>query len=330
MVRRMRFAISAPLAVFVMFSQMEPRATAQVLYGSVVGNITDPSGAVVPGATVSVTNAQTGLARSVSANERGSFLVPDLQAGSYDVVVTSAAFAPFTQRGVEVSSNGVVRLEFQLELAGASERLTVGTSDPLLQTDSSDVRTEMNSKQFQDLPVPGGRNYQAMFKLVPGFTPPRPQNSLVSNAQEDLVAEVNGTTKSTNSTKIDGAGNTHIWLPQHSAYVPPLESVETVNVVTNSMDAEQGQAGGAAVNVIIKSGTNAFHGAGFEYHTNSSLRARNVFYTAPRLPKNIQNQYGGALGGPIVKNKLFFFVDDEETSRRANERRAADPFRPAD
>jgi hypothetical protein len=276
MVRRMRFAVSAALAAFVIFSQREPRATAQVLYGSVVGNVTDPSGAAVPGATVSVTNAQTGLVRSATANERGSFLVPDLQAGRYDVVVTSTAFARFIQREVEVSSNGVVRLEFQLEMAGTSEKLTVGASDLLLQTDRSDVRTEMNSKQFQDLPVPGGRNYQAMFKLVPGFTPPRPQNSLVSNAQEDLVAEVNGTTKSTNNTKIDGAGNTHIWLPQHSAYVPPLESIETVNVVTNSMDAEQGQAGGAAVNVIIKSGTNAFHGVGFEYHTNSSLTPPSV------------------------------------------------------
>jgi hypothetical protein len=97
-------------------------------------------------------------------------------------------------------------------MAGISETLTVGASDLPLQTDRSDVRTEMNSKQFQDLPAPGGRNYQAVFKLVSGFTPPRPQNSLVSNAQEDLVAEVNGTTKSTNNTKIGGAGKTHIWL----------------------------------------------------------------------------------------------------------------------
>src|SRR5437899_1448537 len=164
MVRRVYLATSAALAVFVAFAQMEPAATAQVLYGSVVGNITDPSGAAVPGATVSVTNAQTGLARSVTANERGSFLVSDLQAGRYDVVVTSQAFAPFTQRGVEVSSNGAVRVEFQLEVAGASEKITVSGSDPVLQTDRSDVRTEINSKQFQDLPVPGGRNYQAMFK----------------------------------------------------------------------------------------------------------------------------------------------------------------------
>lgn len=308
----------AAIAVLLASSQLVPRITAQVLYGSVVGNITDPSGAAVPAVAVSVTNVQTGLAREATANDRGTFLLPDLQAGRYDVTFTSPSFAAFTQRGVDVSSNTVVRIDVQLQLAGASQMVTVGASGAILQTDRSDVRTEINGKQYQDLPVPGGRNYQSLFKLVPGFTPPRPQNSLVANAQEDLVAEVNGTTKSTNNTKIDGAGNTHIWLPQHSAYVPPLESIEAVNVVTNSMDAEQGQAGGAAVNVVIKSGTNDFHGVGFEYHADSSLKARNVFYTAPTLPKNIQNQYGGTLGGPIVKNKLFFFVSDEETSRRTN------------
>jgi hypothetical protein len=180
------------------------------------------------------------------------------------------------------------------------------------------VRSELNSRQLTDLPVGGGRNYQSLFKLVPGFTPPCPQNSLVANPQEDLVMEVNGTTKSTNNTRSDGANNIHIWLPQHSAYVPPVEAIEQVNVVTNSMDAEQGLAGGAAISVTVKSGTNELHGVGFEYNTNSHFQARNVFYTNPTLPKNIQNQYGGTLGGPIVKNKLFFFVSDEETNRRTN------------
>ena len=102
-----------------------------------------------------------------------------------------------------------------------------------------------------------------------------------------------------------------------------LKSIESVNVATNSMDAEQGQAGGAAINVTIKSGTNDFHGVGFEYNTDSAIQARNVFYNSPTLPKNIQNQYGGTLGGPIVRNKLFFFVGDEQTSRRANVSRLA-------
>src|SRR5712671_3140284 len=133
MTRFTRVLMTATLAVSVALWQMTPRVTAQVLYGSVVGNITDPSGAAVPGVTVSVTNAQTGLAREVSTNERGAFLLPDLQAGRYEVRVTSPAFATFTQRGVEVSTNAVVRVDIQLELAGASEKVTVGASGPVLQ-----------------------------------------------------------------------------------------------------------------------------------------------------------------------------------------------------
>lgn len=205
-----------------------------------------------------------------------------------------------------------------MQLSSAAEKVTVTGAAETLQTDRADVRSELNSRQLTDLPVGGGRNYQSLFKLVPGFTPPRPQNSLVANPQEHLVMEVNGRTKSTDNTRIDGANNIHIWLPQHSAYAPPVEAIEQVNVVTNSMDAEQGLAGGAAISVTVKSGTNELHGVVFEYNTNSHFQARNVFYANPTLPKNIQNQYGGTLGGPIVKNKLFFFVSDEETNRRTN------------
>ena len=108
--------------------------------------------------------------------------------------------------------------------------------------------------------------------------------------------------------RIDGANNTHVWLPQHSAYVPPIEAIDTVNVVTNSMDAEQGLAGGAAISVTIKSGTNDLHAVAFEYNTSSSLQARNVFYANPTLPKNILNQYGGALRRSHRQEQAVFIV----------------------
>ena len=320
---RTQFSGICALAVVFALGPLTFRVQAQTLYGSVVGNITDPSGAAVPGATVTVINMETGFNRQVNAGDSGAYSVPDLQAGRYEVKVVTPSFANFTRQGVTVSNNAVVRVDVQVQLAATSQNVTVTDSAAVLQTDRSDVRAEISTKQFQDLPVSGGRVYQSLFKLIPGFTPPRTQNSLVSNGGEDLVAEVNGTTKSTNNTRIDGASNTNVWLPQHSAYVPPLESIESVNVATNSMDAEQGQAGGAAVNVTIKSGTNDFHGVGFEYNTDSAIQARNVFYNSPTLPKNIQNQYGGTLGGPIVRNKLFFFVGDEQTSRRANVSRLA-------
>jgi hypothetical protein len=293
-------------------------AGAQTLYGTLVGNITDPSGAAVPGARVQTVNAATGLTRESVTNDRGAFLFADLQAGTYDVRVTATSFAVFTQTGVQVSTNAVVRVNMQLQLPTAAESVTVAASAAALQTDRSDLRSEISGREYRDLPVPGARNYQALFKLVPGFTPPRRQNSIVATPQEGLVANVNGTTKSTNNTRIDGASNAHIWLPQHSAYMPPLEAIETVNVVTNSMDAEQGLAGGAAISVTVKSGTNEFHGVGFNYHTNSSLKSRNIFFAEAQKPKYIQNQYGGTLGGPVIKNKLFFFGSHERTNRRWN------------
>ena len=312
--------ISIPRSVFAVIALiLYITAThAQTLYGTLVGNVTDPSNASIAGAKVSAANTATGFNRETATDDRGAYLFSDLQPGTYRMTVTASGFAVFTQTDARVSANGVLRVDVRMQLTTASESVTVAGAVTELQSDRSDVRAEISGKEYRDLPVPGARNYQALFKLVPGFTPPRRQNSIVSTPQEGLVANVNGTTKSTNNTRIDGASNAHIWLPQHSAYMPPLESIETVNVVTNSMDAEQGLAGGAAINVTMKSGTNQFHGVAFNYHQNSAIKARNVFFTEARIPKYIQNQYGGAFGGPIVKNKLFFFTDHERTARRWN------------
>ena len=135
-----------------------------------------------------------------------------------------------------------------------------------------------------------------------------------SNPSRALVFNVNGASRSSNNIRIDGVSTTNIWLPHVAAYVPALESLETVNVVTNSFDAEQGLAGGSAINVQIKSGTNNFHGSAFEYHTNEQLRTQNYF-APPGTPKGDwqYNQYGGTLGGPIVHNKLFYFGSYEGT-----------------
>jgi hypothetical protein len=302
----------------VFFASSVPQAGAQTLYGTLVGNVTDPSNAAIGGAKAVAVNTDTGFSREATTDDRGGYLFSDLQPGTYRVNVNATGFAAFAQTGVQISANSVVRVDVRMQLPTATESVTVAASAAALQSDRSDVRAEISGREYRDLPVPGARNYQALFKLVPGFTPPRRQNSIVSTPQEGLVANVNGTTKSTNNTRIDGASNAHIWLPQHSAYMPPLEAIETVNVVTNSMDAEQGLAGGAAINVSMKSGTNEFHGVAFNYHQNSAMNAKNVFFTEAKIPKYIQNQYGGTLGGPIVKNKLFFFGSHERTARRWN------------
>ena len=163
---------------------------------------------------------------------------------------------------------------------------------------------------------------------LPGITPPENAHSIPSNPSRSLVFNVNGASRSSNNTRIDGASATNVWLPHVTAYVPALESIETVNVVTNSFDAEQGLAGGAAINVQIRSGTNDFHGSAFEFHNNQHLNARNFFL--PRKPdgtlqnkgKVVYNQFGGTFGGPILKDKLFFFTSYEDTRDRRNAERA--------
>ena len=162
--------------------------------------------------------------------------------------------------------------------------------------------------------MPIGRNYQQLFKLLPGFTPPADAHSIPSNPSRALVFNVNGASRSSNNTRIDGVSTTNVWLPHVAAYVPALESIETVNVVTNSFDAEQGLAGGSAINVQIKSGTNQLRGSAFEYHTNEQMRAKNYFAPAGTTKGEwAYNQYGGTLGGPIMRNKLFYFGSYEGT-----------------
>lgn len=312
-------ATATVLTALLILGTLGPSAQAQTLYGSLVGNVTDPSKAPVPGAKAVAVNTGTGLVREAVTDERGAYLFTDLQPGTYDVRITATFFAAFTRTGVPVSANAVVRVEVQLQLTTTAEAITVAASAAMLQTDRAEVRAEMDSRQYRDLPISGVRNYTALFKLVPGFTPPKLGHSIVTNPQETLIVNVNGANDEVNSSRLDGASNTHVWMPRLQAYAPPLESIEAVNIVTNSMDAEQGTSGGAATSVITKSGTNQFHVVAFEYHTNSALRAKNVFSTlVAKTPKYIQNQYGATIGGPIRKNKLFFFLSEEQTSRRWN------------
>jgi hypothetical protein len=314
-----RPAVRATCAAVLLFSLVTaPAADAQVLYGSIVGNVTDSTGGAVPGATVTITHGQTQAKRETSTDPNGGYRFQTIQPGSYKVVVGLTGFSTFN-RDVDVSPNNVTRVDVALQIGQLAENVTVESSTPVLQTDRAEVRSELTSRQLQDLPVPIGRNYQNLFKTLPGFTPPENAHSVPSNPSRALVFNVNGASRSSNNTRIDGVSTTNIWLPHVVAYVPALESIETVNVVSNSFDAEQGLAGGAAISVQIKSGTNNFRGSAFEYHTNEALRANNYF-APPGTTKGTwrYHQYGGTLGGPIRRNKLFFFGSYEGTRDRQN------------
>jgi hypothetical protein len=261
-------------------------AHAQVLYGSLVGNVTDESGAAIPNATVIATNHDTNFTRQGATNQEGLYSFPNVPPGNYSVKITAAGFAEFTSRTVQVTGNSTIRLDAPMKISGIAEQVTVTaeTEVAVLQTDRAEVRHEIPSTQIENLPVPVGRNYQTLFTTLPGFEmagSPREGRMGGCNPSRSRAFNVNGTSRSTTSTSIDGAQSQHIWAVGNSSVVPSLESIETVNVATNSFDAEQGLAGGAVINVQIKSGTNDFHGSLFEYHHNQHLRARHLLPARP-------------------------------------------------
>jgi hypothetical protein len=309
--------ISAIAALTCALVSTQSAIDAQVLYGSIVGNVNDPSIAPVPGALVTITNRETGQARQTTTNDVGSYTFSTVGTGTYDVKVTKEGFQTTTLPNVVVTINSVARADLNLKVGAVSETVSVTSEAPSLQTDRSEVRTEITTKTLTDLPVPPGRNYQQLFRSIPGFTPPGNAHSVPSNPSRSLMYNVNGASASSNDVRVDGASQFNVWLPHVTAYTPALEAIETVNVVTNTFDAEQGLAGGSAVSVQIKSGTNDLHGSLFEYHNNNNTKARPFFLPATQgKPKWVYNQFGGTIGGPIVKNKLFFFGSYEGTYDR--------------
>jgi hypothetical protein len=294
-------------------------ARAQVLYGSLVGNITDDTGGAVPGATVVITHSETGASHEAVTDAAGAYRFSTLQPGTYTMTVKLTGFRTFSRSNIPITLNNVTRVDAPLQVGQLAETVTVSGESPVLQTDRAEVRSELKARDLENLPVSMNRNYQYMFRVLPGFTPPDEAHSVPSNPSRALVFNVNGASRSSNNIRIDGVSTTNIWLPHVAAYVPALESLETVNIVTNSFDAEQGLAGGSAINAQIKSGTNNIHGSAFEYHTNEKLRTQNYF-APPGTPKGKwkYNQYGGTWGGPIMRNQLFYFVSYEGTRDRQN------------
>ena len=306
--------LRAGAATLAMTLALGAPAAAQLLQGSLEGNVLDSSGAAVPGASVTMTNEQTGLTRTGESNEAGSYTFPTTPSGLYTVRVTLEGFQTAVRTGIQVSPNTVTRADFTLQVGAVTETIEVSAAAATLQTDRAEVRQEVDERQLKNLPVPLGRNYQNLFVTLPGVSPPTSGHSIPSNPTRAVQFSVNGTSRSNNNTRIDGASVTNIWLPHMTGYTPALEAIEQVNITTNAMDAEQGLAGGAAINLSIKSGTNEIHGSAFEYHTNQHIKAYpwNSDRTQPQ-PKFIYNQFGATIGGPIKKNKIFYFASYEGT-----------------
>jgi hypothetical protein len=284
----------------------------QTLYGSLNGAVTDTSGSILPGAKVTVTSPATGLSRTDTADASGSYQFTDLPPGTYNITFVAASFGQVTTKNVQVAANQTRRLDTVMAAGTVLQTIEVSTAPPPLQTERADVNYEISPTQVQELPTSStaGRNFQGLYRLIPGVPPPTENNSQAGNPGRTQAVTANGIVSTVNSTKIDGAAVGYPWLQSIVAYIPPSDSIESANIVTNSFNAEQGAAGGIAANLIVKTGTNHFHGSIWEYNSIAQFNARKYFTrytTTPVTPKNIYNEYGANVGGPIIHDKLFFF-----------------------
>jgi hypothetical protein len=289
-------------------------AGAQVLYGSIVGAITDASGAGVARAGVVAIREATGQTREGTTDEGGRFVLQDVWPGSYSVKVSASGFRALLNKNVIVTGNNVTRVDVQLELGSVTEEITVAAHSTAIQTDKADVHVDIVPEVIADLPLPAYRNFETLISLVPGASTPYYVGAIGDSPERSLSFNVNGGQVYTNNTRVDGAVDMQIFTPSHALIVPPTDAIESVNIVTNAYDADQGMTGTMAVTVTTKSGTNQLHGSAFEFHNNQHLLARDFFATAK--PVSITNIGGGTVGGPIRKNKLFFFGSWEGTFQR--------------
>jgi len=292
-------------------------AFAQLLYGTLVGNVMDSSSATVSNATVTILDPSTGLTQQTSTSDRGEYTFGNLPIGTYDVTISQAGFKQFIRRQVSVPPGVTVRVDATLELGAVSEKVEISANATVLQTDRAETRGAVQSTQFAELPVAPVRSYESLLNTIPGVSPgtgfASPENS-PSLALGFTINDQGGTSR---STRIDGAAEINMWLAGEVAYIPSLEAVETVDVTTSSFSAELGGAAGGAVNITVKSGSNQIHGSLFEEHSDAALLASpNLLPGGVPKPALTFNQFGGSIGGKIIKNKLFYFLSFDGTFSR--------------
>jgi hypothetical protein len=286
-------------------------ALSQAVNATLLGSVTDSSGAVVANAKVTATEISTNTGRSAQTNASGNYSFPDLPPGNYVVSVELTGFKKETRRDIGLLVNSSMRIDVQLQPGNVSDTIEVTGSPALLQTERADTGRNIDQAVTEALPLSTNRNYQSLLNLVPGTTKATFQHSQFFNASDSLQTEVNGQARQANNYQIEGIDdNERTGLLQ--VLVPPIEAIQTVDISTSNHEAELGRAGGAVTNVILKSGSNEVHGSAYEFLQNSAFDARSFF--SPSVGHKAYNYYGGTIGGPIKKNKIFFFADYLRTS----------------
>ncbi|MBI3684208.1 MAG: carboxypeptidase regulatory-like domain-containing protein, partial [Acidobacteria bacterium] len=297
---------------------------AAMLFGQatsqLTGIVTDNTGAVVAGAEVTVTNANTGNERKATSNDSGIYTVPFLTPDRYTITVSRPGFRLVKREGIRLEVNQTARVDFQLELGAVTETVNVTAAAPLIDSDTSAIGQVIERKAIEDLPL-NGRNFVQLAILGPGVVGVGfgARGTIMSGTRPDDLRPgselfANGNREGSNNFLMDGVDNNER-LTLAIVLRPSVEAVREFKIQTNLFAAEQGRNAGAAVNVITKSGTNEWHGSAYEYLRNNALDARNYFATTA-APALRQNQFGASFGGRIVRNRLFFFSNYEGYRRR--------------
>ncbi len=303
---------SCVIAVVLLSLLFSASVFGQAVNATLLGSVSDVSGASVANAKVTLTESNTDVSRTAQTNESGNFVFPDLPPGNYSVTVEMTGFKKEERRDVALLVNTTQRVDIKLQPGNVTETVEVTGAAPALQTDRADTGRNIDSMVVAELPVlVSNRNYQALLAFVPGTAPPTEEHSQFFNASDSLQTEVNGAPRVSNNYQIEGIDdNERTGLLQ--VLIPPLEAIQTVDVSTSNHSVDLGRGAGAVTNVILKSGTNQFHGSLYEFLQNGDFDSRNFFQ--PSVAAVHYNYFGGTIGGPIKKNKLFFFADFLRTS----------------
>ena len=294
---------------------------AQVESAKVVGTIHDASGAVLPAADVKVTNTGTNVSRSARTDSNGDYVVTELRPGNYTVSVTHEGFKQAVQAPFQLDVNQVVRVDLTLSVGNVSEQVEVTAAEPLIESQTSSLGQVVEEQRVHELPL-NGRNFVELAYLTPGVNQGPSgavqQGGIPENERGTAAIQANGLTATNNNFLLNGFDNNEQQIGIE-VIQPPIDAIQEFKVQTNSFGADIGR-GGAVVNLVLKSGTNKLHGSLYEFVRNSAMDAKNYFDdpTLPIAPFK-QNQFGGSLGGPIIKSKTFFFGDYQGTRIRQSQ-----------
>lgn len=314
-IQNCRWLIAACFAIT--FLTFNSQATyAQAVYGSIYGSVTDNTGAVVPGATVTVTDESKGTSVNVTSNANGEYTVEHLIPDVYNVKVTAGGFKTYQTTGITVAADTSPRVDAKLEVGGSTETVQVNAdSIPSLKTDRADVSTVFDTKTVSDLPI-GDRNFTNLQLLLPGAQQLSWSHAADENPQASKQIQIDGQAFGGVAYNLDGTDNQD---PILGIIVinPPLDAISETKISTQNFDAEFGKAVSSVVAAQTKSGSNSFHGSAFDYRESNANLAKDPYTQFPAtatspavtIPGGLKNQFGGSIGGPILKDRLFFFGD---------------------